>query len=164
MPARNDPPATPTPPSPSTFAAPSASPASPSAPSTTSSGAPVPSAPPVPPPVPATPTPAPPSATPPSEPEDLDARYYQRAGQIRRALAELTNAQAAGLGTRMQAVRKELDELGYTGPETDITESGRGPIGRSTRQQRAVTTVGATTGASQSQGASNDPPPSASNR
>ena len=169
-PAKNDPPAIPTPAVMASANPPVPSPPAPS-PSATPAGPVVTRDPPVPavPPAPTvTSVPADPSATPADTPEvleDLDARYYQRAGQIRRALLELANAQAIGLGTRVQAVRKELTELGYTGPETDITEGDRGPVGRSSRQQRAITTVGATTSAPTAQGAStNDPPPSTPNK
>lgn len=192
MPAKNDPPATPTPAvmAPANPPAPSPSPSAPApSPAATPAGPVVSPTPPTPPAAPsppsapsppvtpagpmvspdppaspsssATPAPEDPPSSPPSEPEDLDARYRQRAGQIRRALAELANARGAGLGTRVQAVRKELAELGYTGPETDITEeSGQRPVGRSTRQQRAITTVGGN-GDTTVQGANPSGPPSA---
>ncbi|MGH3546690.1 MAG: hypothetical protein ACRDQU_00890 [Pseudonocardiaceae bacterium] len=47
---------------------------------------------------------------------------YQRAGQVRQALAELRNAQGQGNTTRVEAAEKHLAGLGYHHPKPTAAE------------------------------------------
>lgn len=73
---------------------------------------------------------------------------YQRAGQVRQALAEYRNAKGQGNTTRMEAARKVLDGLGYNPPATkdpipgdkSVDASMQSPEGRSATPPTAVKT------------------------
>ena len=64
---------------------------------------------------------------------------YQRAGQIRQMLNERSNCKIFGNTERIKAIDKDLTELGYEGDPEAPVKDDKGPVGRSTRQDHAVT-------------------------
>lgn len=75
----------------------------------------------------------------------------QAAGQLRQLLAERENAEAYGQTTRLEAVDKQLAELGYSVEKSKVAKaeaakseekpSERAPQGRATRQEQQQATV-----------------------
>jgi hypothetical protein len=65
---------------------------------------------------------------------------YQQAGAVRQLLAERANAVTYGQATRVEAVDKQLAELGVSLDEPSDAASGTAPKGRATRESKQTTT------------------------
>lgn len=66
---------------------------------------------------------------------------YQRAGHVRQLLAERSVAQSYGQTTRVEAVTKQLAELGYADPKpakADREPEKTPPQGRSTTRRQTT--------------------------
>lgn len=75
------------------------------------------------------------------EPKEVPlGETYQRAGQIRQMINEIANLKIFDNTERIKAIEKDLKAIGFEGdPHAELTDES-GPVGRSTRQERTVST------------------------
>lgn len=74
--------------------------------------------------------------------------HYQRAGQARQISRELANLVAYGSGDsdRAQALRRDLETLGYVPDDAEAATGSPTPVGRTSRREQQVKTTTQPTG------------------